>query len=84
VQLLDQLGVERITHVEQHAQQVAPAAGQQARGAVGAVAQLGRGGQHAFPGLGARTGRAAQHERHRCGRDAGAGGDVGQPRSLIH
>jgi hypothetical protein len=84
VQFLDQLGVERVTHVEQHPEQVTAAAREQAGGAVGTVRQFGGGGHDAFPGLGARARRPPQHQGNRRGGDTGAGGDVGQPGSLIH
>ena len=74
-----QLGVERAADVEQHPEQVRAPTGEQARGAVGAVAQVGRGRAHGLRGARAGPGAAAQHQRRRGRGHPGTLRDVDQP-----
>jgi hypothetical protein len=77
--LLGELGAERVAQDHRHAEQVGAPARQQARGAVGPVAQARGGLQHPLPGLRARARHAPEHERHGCGGHPDVGGDVLQP-----
>ena len=79
--VLHELGVERVGDVHDHADEPAAPAGQQARRPVRPVAQLRRRLQHALPGGGARPRDAPEHERHRRGGHPGGRGDVAEPRA---
>ena len=65
VDVLDQVGVVRVVHVHHDPEQVAPAASQQARGAVGAVPELGSRIKHPLTSLRTGTCDIAQDQGHR-------------------
>ena len=77
--LLGQLGPVDVAQLDGHAEQVGAPTGEQARCAIGAVAQLGGRGQHLLPGPIAWSRSAAQHQRHRRGRHARGRRHVLQP-----
>jgi len=81
VDVLDELGVEGVPDVHHHADETAPAAGQEAGGPVRPVAESCGRLQDTLAGGLARSRNTAQHERHRRRRHSDRGGDVRQPRT---
>jgi hypothetical protein len=76
LEVLEQLAVEGAAHVHRHPEQLRAPPCQQARGPVGAVAELARRVEHGLPRGGAGSRPSPEDERHRGGADTGPGGDV--------
>ena len=81
VYLLEQLGVEGAADVHRHAEELGAAPGEQAGGAVRAVADRTGRLEHRLAGLRARAGLSTQHQRGRRRGHSRSRGDVLQARA---